>query len=474
MDFRLLVKQPVGSSISSPSITLEGSQWYLSDSMDIDDPDAIPPYACVSYVWGQGRAANPIHTSIQMSDRTRPVLCAAIRNSSFDAFWVDAFCVPTDPTLRGPTLESMGYIYGSATKVIAVLAPGPFAAIKHMSLFQKGDALSADLLKEVEREAWIKSVWTYQEVVNSAGTFFVGEDTTGGGLFDCSQFLNAIGFYMDQYRKFHDLSVFELRQEFPNLDAFEDLAADWMLAPYAERSALEIMSNMARRSYEDPKNYFYSMIGALTKKASKRSKKPSVETLAETFMAIAEEKCDYSFIFASAPRDERPGLEWRPRPQLLEGILRWRVDGEMVVGTKEKNGISLHNMIVMRPSDAVGQVARSITCTWLHASELESDPDAAIAARMHETMRLLGFTGTGQVILTEHGFAFPQEEVSERAQVEIWVATEVNYVFGAPALVVVRLSDTTRYIPAVFSGSARTLPVETRTDVFIPTSSARL
>ncbi|THH30308.1 hypothetical protein EUX98_g3878 [Antrodiella citrinella] len=471
MDFRLLVKQPTGSDSSQPSITLEGNQWFLSESLNIDS-DSIPKYACVSYVWGPGRLANPIHSSVLMSDRTLTVLCAAIRNSHFDAFWIDAFCVPVDPVYKGPTLESMGYIYAQALKVIAVLAPRSFAAIQQMTAFKKGDAISSELLDDMEREVWINSVWTYQEVVNSTGMFFVGEDTADGNMLDCAYFLNGIGYYMAQYSKAFSLTVFEMRKRYPKLDTFEDLAADWMMAGYTERSALEIMSNMGRRVFDDPKNYFYSMIGALTQKPSQRSKKPSVETLAESFMAVAEEKGDYSFVFSSAPRDERPGLEWRPRPQLLRAGVTWRVDGEMLKGTKEPGGIRLHEIVVVHPGEAVGLVARSIIYTWMNALELESEPDAVIAIKMRELLKFLGFTGTGRTILTEHGFAYPQEEVPEGAAVEVWLATGVYYLFGAPAMIVAHVDDTARYIPAVFAGSGRWL--EGRTDVFIPMSSARL
>ncbi|TCD60855.1 hypothetical protein EIP91_009404 [Steccherinum ochraceum] len=473
MDFRLLLKQKWenGGDFPIPSLDIDGVVWSLSDSFDIHQ-DTIPEYACVSYVWGSGRAENPIHPSISMSDRTLPVLSAAIRNTEFEAFWVDAFCVPTDPAHRGPTLESMGYIYSRAKQVVAVLAPRSFAAVKEMSTLQKGDIPSVRLLEDLERETWIRSVWTYQEVVNSSTTFFVGEDSADGKLLDCSEFLNALGYYQTKYREHANITTFDMRTRYPNLDAFEDLMVDWLLAAYTQRSALEIMANMPRRYYEDPKNYFYSMIGALTQKPSKRSKKPTVEALAETFMAIAEEKGDYSFIFASSPRDRRPGLEWRPKPELLQAIVHWHVDGEALIGAREPDGIRLKGMTIARRSTAAGSQAKQTVASWLQAPQLAESSDDAIAGAMRQVLKKCGFSGSGRHILTQHGFTFPQEELSDDADVEVWLTTDIYYVFGAPAFVVARTAEGTRYIPAVHAGEARGLVG--KTDVFLPTGAARL
>lgn len=471
MDFRLLVKQTISSDSSRTSITLEGEQWSLTDSLDIYS-DAIPEYACVSYVWGTGRADNPIHSNLLMSDRTLTVLCAAIKNSSFEAFWIDAFCVPSDPVRKGATLESMGYIYSRAARVIAVLAPKSFAAVKKMGPLKKDEKPTKELLDDLEQEMWIKSVWTYQEIVNSAGIFFLGEDTTGGAPLDGSQFLNYLGYYQMKYSEAKGFDAFEMRRLYPNLDTFEDLILDWFRAGYSERSALEVMSNMARRFYDDPKNYFYSMIGALTQKPSKRSHKPSVEALAEVFMAIAEEKGDYSFIFSSSPRDLRPGLEWRPRPELLRPIIHWHADGEKLSGIRDPSGIRLQDIIVMHPAATVGPAARNYICIWSKTPQLEHSADAVFIDKLRALFESLGFSGKGQPILTEHGYAFPQEEAPAQASVELWVAPSVYYTFGAPAMVVAHMGDTVRYIPAVFAGLAR--DIKERTEVFIPTNAARL
>ena len=474
MDFRLLVKRP--SDASHPSVQVEGEEWSLTDSLDIYSTQ-IPPYACVSYVWGSGRAPNPIHTTILMSDRTLPVLSSAIRNSKFEAFWIDAFCVPSDPVRKGPTLESMGFIYGRAAKVIAVLGQKSYAAVKQMSFLKRNDVPTVELMKDMEQEPWIRSVWTYQEVVNSSGTFFVGEDTTDGDLLDVSGLLNNLGYYLLKFREHLGITGFELRKRFPNLDTFEDLAADWQLAAFARRSALEIMSNMSRRSYEDPRNYFYSMIGALTETPSKRSKKPTIETLAETFMAIAEEKGDYSFIFSCAPRDQRPGLEWRPRPVLLKGLIEWHVDGEALDGVKEPNGIRLKNMALLHPATHVSTLARDAVLHWtgphwINVAQLPEQPDTTIALKLHETLRELGFTGNAPHILAEEGIVFPQEEAPTGASVEIWVALDIYYPFGSPGIAIATIGNTRYYSPVLWFGSREALgdPKE----VFIPTNIARL
>ncbi|KAL4253784.1 hypothetical protein ABKN59_002982 [Abortiporus biennis] len=467
MEFRLLEKTSTIPELT-PSIELEGSRWILSDPYDIYF-DEIPEYGCISYVWGPDRADNPIHPNIPMSTHTLPALCAVIRNDeSLNAVWMDVFCVPSDPLLKKPTLESMGFIYGRAEKVIVVLQQKSFNAVKWICGWEQGDDFDESYMHDLEADKWIKSVWTYQEVVNSHDLYFAGESTgqdtsesSEAGLLQGQEFLNGLGFYLEQYRRHHQVTVLQLRQRFPNLDTFEDLIADWMVAAYCDRSAMEIMSNMSRRSYDDDgKNYFYSMIGAVTHVPSSRRSTPTIESLAETFMSACEEKGDYSFIFSSAERDSRKGFRWRPLPTMLQAVVSWHSQGEKLEGVVEAGGkLRLKDMVIITKLEhgEMSNEAKEIICSWMLMPELASESQFIMAPKFYECLVSIQYTGSATCIFTEHGMFWPQEDVGEAKDVEIWIAAPLMYVFGAPGIAVLRANadDEATYIPGVFAGNCR-------------------
>jgi hypothetical protein len=183
MEFRLLAPAPDPPS-DRPFIVLEDKYWSITEPLDINPPSDVPQYICISYVWGSGRIPNPIQTTIEMSHHTLPVVIAAIRNHdpdhSVSMIWIDAFCMPIEPVAKRATLESMGFIYGHARQVVVVLPNEAFVAIEKMGQLDRAQTPSAtvECLDVLENDEWIRSVWTYQEIVNCNDLLFTGEGIT--------------------------------------------------------------------------------------------------------------------------------------------------------------------------------------------------------------------------------------------------------------------------------------------------------
>lgn len=473
MEFRLLA-QDMGTlagpeTTRSPSLVVEGCTWSLTQPLDIIS-DSIPEYGCVSYVWGQGREPNPIHQSAEMSDHTVPSLAAAIRHSPVLAFWMDAFSVPADPVAKSATLESMGYIYGHAKTVIAVLSPSSFSSIARMSRSSRTDIPSEDVLDELNQDMWIQSVWTYQELINASDLVFVSEDPNSQESIPAVEFLNALGDYLYRYKNHHKIGSLAFRKKFLYVDAFEDLIAAYMIGTFAERSALDVMFGMDRRVFDNPKNYYYSMIGAITNLPSKRSKNLTLEALSDNFMRICEEKEDYSFIFSSNPRDERPGLTWRPRQGMLRPIIAWHNMGAALKGVVDDKGLTLKDMIVEHRATTYSAAGEKALLDSAETFRMTSkDGSENVIDRYRRAIKEMGFNGSASHIVVDTGIFFSQEDIPSEADFELWIASTVHYVFGAPALAVTKFRNgETRYWPGVYAG----LPVYDRTmrktDVLIP------
>lgn len=156
-------------SRSDRTLLINGQHWTLIGPYPTDNKDAIPPYACVSYVWGANRLDNPLFPTHLMSDQTLLALRAVIRaaSSEISAFWVDVFCVPYHQPARSATLESMGYIYSAADRVVAALGPEHCEALLEMT---KYDWLSEQLLTSFESNAWVTSVCSIRKLLTPKDT----------------------------------------------------------------------------------------------------------------------------------------------------------------------------------------------------------------------------------------------------------------------------------------------------------------
>lgn len=452
------------NSSTNRTIIVDGRHWRLSEPFDIlSSPDSLPAYACASYVWGEGRVPNPIYPSVQMSDHTLATFAAVARHARASAIWIDAFCVPTERTAKRLTLQSMGFIYARAASVVAVLASESLAAVREMGQFvathscrNPGEEISTQPLETLDADKWIRSVWTYQEVVNGTGfLLFVSpaeaDQPIKGDVMlrDVGGYLTAHGNSVDD--KPHGWMTITYRHVFD----FEQLLADWQMSGYTERSAYRIMSGLNYRMYTAPANYFYSMIGALTNKPCGRATDPTVEALAERFMELCEEKGDYSFIFSSVPRDSRPGMRWRPVPAILKSVLTWHSMGSGQPGTKVEGGVLLHNVSIFKPilledgRSPVGRIGQMIIDGWMRYPPKEEDRAILLHRALTEAMR---FTGTGGGwFATEGGIFYPQHALPD-GDITICVTRGVQWVFGAPGIAMVQSGDSFMYAPGVFVG----------------------
>ncbi|KAI0720801.1 hypothetical protein C8T65DRAFT_632853 [Cerioporus squamosus] len=469
MEMRLMIETeaPAEGLSRHGTISAAGRYWQLSDPLDI--AGTLPRYACASYVWGNERLPNPIHSSIMMSDRTLPTFAAVARHAPGCAIWIDAFCVPVDPSKKRPTLESLGFIFSRAECVVAVLASESLVAVREMGATV--DEIScenppADLSKRpldtLNGDMWIRSVWTYQEVVNNPAILSFASTVEGEAAIEGIDVLKAVGGYMLAYT---NLSPQNADINYRNVLDFEILLADWQMGAFQQRSAFLIMSGVDNRTYLEPANYFYSMIGALTTKPSSRTTDPTVEGLAERFMELCEEKGDYSFIFSAGQRDARPGMRWRPLPGILRPVLAWHSWGEGQPGRRvDGGGVLLENVAVFTPvpaewhdGDAFWSWAHVFIDRWIERFAEGEDRAALTLAALKDHA---GFSGTGGMFLSERGAFYPQEELP-KGDVSICVSVCVRWSWGAPGIAKAVCNGEVSYTPGVFVGDVRAQVTDT-------------
>ena len=282
--FRLL--QPINPSTPPEAFSIEiyGQRWVLFEYEQLAD---APPYTCLSYAWGEGKVSNFFHEGQLMSARTVPSLKAAIASSqsqqcwadnikfnykdeadkeeagqlaalnASQAFWIDAFCVPSHDPARAACLQDMGRIFSAAFQVIVVLTRQCSSAIKS-SRSSEGAENSA--LLSLENEDWVNRAWTYQEAVNSRTLYFIVEDDKNL-IVSGHDFLRSIVYSIESYKSLNTFDNITWVQTHPGLNNLEMLLADYLIADYTSRSAYQVMSVMGQRVSERPEDYFYAMIG---------------------------------------------------------------------------------------------------------------------------------------------------------------------------------------------------------------------
>lgn len=454
MEFRLLTVTPDRSSI-----ILEDRYWSVTEPLDINSPADLPDYICISYVWGSGRVPNPIHPTVQMSDHTLPAVIAAIRNHDPDhsasMIWIDAFCVPIEPVAKRATLESMGFIYAHAKQVVVVLSNEAFMALEKTKQLDTAKTSSAtvECLDILENNGWIRSVWTYQEVVNCQSMLFTGEGMAGKFVRG-EDFLNRIGQYLYTWRLANDYSASKFREKYLYLDALENVVLDWKLSWYEKISSLQVICQMEHRTWEEPSNIFYSMIGTITSASAPRRTKPSVESLAETFMELCEKKGDYSFIYTSTERDKRPGYRWRPTPSILHSIVPWHCSGVAQWGEKDSVGIRLREVVILERSDSIGVEGREFVLSAAKANkDGQWSTDTALAINSYNMLQQLGFSGSKEYLVTTRGFFYPQWPILSAPIVVLWALTTITWRIAFPGMAIVLVDGERSYIPGVFIGS---------------------
>lgn len=455
MDLYLLVR----AEGEEQTLTVEGHRLRLTGPYATGAEDNIPPYACVSYVWLSGRLHNPLLPQHLMSDRTLPALGAVIRSvpSSISAFWVDAFCIPYQQPARSATLESMGYIYSAADRVVAALGSEHHDALMEMT---RQDWVAEDLLAPFESDGWISSVWTYQEIVN-ARRHFVTCTALGTPTIDGETFLNRIGDSLQHYKNQRQATSFDVRRSLPHLDAFEDLGGDYMTYSAFERPMLQIMFMLDRRVALEERNKYYTMIGALTAEQTGRNAVAGhgLPALRQKVMDVCVKKGDWSFLYSSTERDQ--AVPWMPSSQYeLRSILPYFVHGSGQSGRVDDEGrVWLEEVAVVKNALAgeqkfdVDAVKNSVVSGPL----LRGDSPTAtsmdeLKALVRDRLTWAGFTGIGRAITIPLSLFYPQAPAPDDTERDLVVCTELKWTFGCPALLVGRAERMT-FIPGVLVGA---------------------
>ena len=209
----------------------------------------------------------------------------------------------------------MGYIYSTAVSVIIVLQ-GPIWNIIETAM--KGESPSPCKLSELqvlEQDRWISRVWTYQELVNGADTYFTTMNpNVGTPVVQVQRFLNCVGASLNRWKKENEQGEMGVLETFPRLSILEDALGDILMSGYLERTALGVLSNIGLRDVDPqyPQNRLLACLGALTKEASWDASSGDLAQIADKLMKICEARNDYSFIYTSDKRSDERGRRWRP------------------------------------------------------------------------------------------------------------------------------------------------------------------
>ncbi|RDK36531.1 hypothetical protein M752DRAFT_271519 [Aspergillus phoenicis ATCC 13157] len=427
MELYLLTKPAnEDKSISHRLLRIKNTQWELTGPWDLSSQSAIPDFACISYVWGpkSQHIANSLHQGRKMSPWTLPSFAAAIslaattKSAEVAALWIDSFCVPVAEPARAATLASMGYIYSAAKEVIVALMPERSFAIKELSRSRGSDGLSDQSLQSLENDEWIRSVWTYQEVVNSKQLYLTTTNMSDPDSIDGNTFLNRLGYSLEIYRKSRGLDQVDLRRIHPMLDAFDDLPLE-------------------------------------------RPPGLSMEGLIETTMQLCEQKSDYSFIFCTASRDNTPGRRWRPSREKLCSILPWFSSGSRQSGRHDSAGLWLERVICLQPLEIPTPTVSEEEINWNWLKELpdfiskraRGRPRQTVEQDIPDLLAALGFKGKRDFLRTDTGVFYPLEMPPSHSTPEVISSSEVYWMFGSPGLVRWKDRGTFTYSPGVYIGT---------------------
>ncbi|RYO97843.1 hypothetical protein DL764_007240 [Monosporascus ibericus] len=310
---------------------------------------------------------------------------------------------------------------------------------------QTSDHVDSIHLDVLEMEEWVSRAWTYQEAVNSRNLFITCEDPDGA-IVHGSHFLNCLGYTLSRL----DGSAFwsGKRQRYPRLDAFESLIAEYVMSGYQERSALEVMSNMDRRTQRRREDHFYAMIGAIS---TARASSCETSDPCEAFMLVCERKGDYSFIYSAAKRDSTQFRRWRPVSGDLPSILPWHCWGDGQPAHTESEFLYLDQMMLLEKL-SMDREAEKLVGKWLDLIKIRGvGSTKSLQELVHDALQYMGFKGSPDCISTTHGLFFPCERISADEEITILVATRVGWTFGAPGIARC-YKNAELYTPGVFIG----------------------
>lgn len=435
-------------------VELCGNRWVLTEFERITD---APPYTCISYSWGTGRAENMFDAGQLMSDRTIPAMEATIKASqapehwgwalmrtprdeqkeaealaaalqASQAIWIDALCVPSRDPARAACLRSMGAIYSSAKQVFAVL---PESCSNSLHKIHNRESMGLKELLALENDDWVTRAWTYQETANSKATYFIAQED-GNVLIDEHDFLNAILTDTTDYAASIKLEHTKLAAQFPRLDSLQEMVAENKLVEHTGRPVFQVMSTMHQRYAEREDDRIYAMIGVITDLQSDSVGNEDIHP-AEYFMQVCERKNDFSFIYCTAPRNNIPGRRWRPVAgqisPVISGLLAY---GRGQSGCMNATHIQLNNMCRIYPG-TINSDARK-TAGYFLQNQNAGMSSADFAAALLERLRRKGFSGCGDYLELENGYFFLQSTLQCSEEVFVAICQDVVWLNGGPGL----------------------------------------
>jgi hypothetical protein len=374
----------------------------------------------------------------------------------------------------------MGFIYSTAISVIIALQPFTWKIIESVSSEVSPRALSYEEMEVLERDDWISRVWTYQELVNSRNAWFTAlESTARRNAIHAEKFFNCVGFSLDQWKKTSGKGHIAALEQFHNLDTLEETLVDRQMGDYLERIALGVLSNMSSRKFDPkyPKNRLLACMGALTQDVSWGPATTTLSAIAEKLMSICESNGDYSFIYTSDLRDQRPGMRWRPSPLelgsdetiILNPVANWHSWGTQT-GHRDARGFWLDKMVLLGPAEAIDEEVEKLLERFLYGSKdllqpnkttggifrREECQDEELCKVVLKFLRTIGFKGDPEPQVCKTGLFFSQSSLKGRDAVEIYAASGIRWMFGNPGLARWKDGGETMYCAGVFTGAVKT------------------
>jgi len=389
----------------------------------------------------------------------------------------------------------MGYIYSAAVSVIVVLQEPIWRIIETATVGNSPSPFPVSDLHILEEDPWVSRVWTYQELVNGADTYFT---TTAPNVdtpvVQVQRFLDCVGASLSKWRRDHDEGEMGVLLKFPRLSILEDVLGDVLLSGYLERTALNVLSNIGLRDVDAnfPQNRLLACLGALTIEAAWGPLSNTLEHLADKLMKICEARNDYSFIYTSDERSSVPGERWRPStsddfsslpaysttistpPTHLTPIVNWHSSSPTLELTRittqnahrDASGFWLNNMVRLRPSNALDESVVEQLNRYLFGHQEPENPTHIQIGIFSPSVRealdwkeallnflvVIGYTGCYKPLVCESGLFYSQMDIRDRQDIELFAAASIMWKFGNPGLARWNDNGVVRYSAGAYAG----------------------
>jgi len=423
--FRLLMPLEPGAPSEQPSIVARGKRWGLVEYNALPNRTDAPDYTCISYVCGKNQIVNPFDDKTKMSDRTISAIETILTNESPKAIWIDAFCVPSDPTLKAACLSQLGVIYSRAEKVVVMLSQVVFSVLERIG---ETKTLNNEMIGTLERDDWVSRAWTYQELVNNDNIRFTA---LGGSTYTkADNILNSLTIAIDKYMKERNWDSFDFYSKYPRISRFEDVILDWKISRYLERSAYQALSSIDDRVATNAEDLSY-LIGAISDNPITTVNPPDGYSF-EHLLQVCETKGDYSFIYSTARRSNKQGKRWRPaNGERLRPIFATHSWG-LQSGIVHRTHITLDKMSILQLG-SLNSKAKTFIQNRLYSPKEAKDRENW-PTLVFSRLSLAGFSGCGDFFETEHGYFYTHLPIENHDGMIIVISTEVQMAIGSPGL----------------------------------------